>query len=97
MASNLEKIGFKSIVSKYDLFFIDIWGVIHNGISLFESAVEVLNQLENLNKKYVLLTNAPRPNINVIKFLENMKYDQDELEKLYLEEKNMEKLETKLL
>ncbi len=72
MASNLEKIGFKSIVSKYDLFFIDIWGVIHNGISLFESAVEVLNQLENLNKKYVLLTNAPRPNINVIKFLENM-------------------------
>ena len=45
MSKNLEETGLKSIVSQYDLFFIDIWGVIHNGIRLHENAVTVLEEL----------------------------------------------------
>ena len=59
MSKNLEQIGLKSIVSQYDLFFIDIWGVIHNGIKLHENAVKVLEELSKNNKKFILLTNAP--------------------------------------
>ena len=45
MSKNLEATGLKSIASQYDLFFIDIWGVIHNGIRLHENAVTVLEEL----------------------------------------------------
>ena len=46
MSKNLEEMGLKSIVSQYDLFFIDIWGVIHNGLEIFEDSIEVLENLE---------------------------------------------------
>ena len=44
MSKNLEETGLKSIASQYDLFFIDIWGVVHNGIKLHENAVKVLEE-----------------------------------------------------
>ena len=69
MTVNLDKTGLKSIIEDIDLLFIDIWGVLHNGIQLYEESVKVLDQLDRLKKEYILLTNAPRPNINVIKFL----------------------------
>ena len=72
MSKNLEESGLKSIVSKYDLFFIDIWGVVHNGIKLYENAVKVLEELSNNKKKFILLTNAPRPNLTVVNFLKKM-------------------------
>ena len=72
MSKNLEESGIKSIVSEYDLFFIDIWGVVHNGIKLYEKAVKVLEELSKNNKKFILLTNAPRPNHTVINTLTEM-------------------------
>ncbi len=83
MTINLDKIGLKSIIQDFDLLFIDIWGVIHNGISLFSSSVEVLNELDKLNIEYVLLTNAPRPNNTVIKFLLKMGLDKNKCDKVY--------------
>ena len=69
MTKNLDKKGFRSISNDYELFFIDIWGVLHNGVSLHQDAVRVLDNLKKQDKNYVLLTNAPRPNKTVIKFL----------------------------
>ena len=40
--------GLKDVCENYDTFFIDIWGVIHNGIQLYPKSIEVL---ENLMKK----------------------------------------------
>ena len=53
MSKNLEETGLKSIASQYDLFFIDIWGVIHNGIKLYENAVQVLEKLSKINKEFI--------------------------------------------
>mgnify|MGYP001162120375 FL=1 len=83
MAQDINKLGFKSIVENYDLFFIDIWGVIHNGINLHKDAVEVLKNLFELNKEFILLTNAPRPNRNVIDFLLRMGLDKKYTSKVY--------------
>ena len=77
MTKNLDVTGLKSIANSYDLFFIDIWGVVHNGINLNKPSIEVLENLSNLNKEFVLLTNAPRPNITVINFLEKMGLDKN--------------------
>ena len=65
--------GLSQVQSKYDTFFIDLWGVIHNGIELFPKAIEVLENLNKLNKRFVLISNAPRPSKSVKKFLINLK------------------------
>ena len=67
--------GLKEIYDKYDAFFIDLWGVIHNGIELYSGAIEVLENLYKLNKRFVLMSNAPRPSKNVEQFLLNLKMD----------------------
>ena len=72
MTKSLDKFGLKSIADKYDLFFIDIWGVLHNGIKLNDSSIQTLEYLSKLNKEFVLLTNAPRPNLTVVNFLKKM-------------------------
>ena len=83
MTLNLDKKGVKSIIKEFDLFFIDIWGVIHNGISLYDESVNVLSEIENLNKEYVLLTNAPRPNKTVINFLKKLGLEESKCEKVF--------------
>ena len=83
MPKNLDNSGLKSIVDKYDLFFIDIWGVIHNGVSLFKKSIKCLDELDDLGKKYILLTNAPRPNTTVINFLKNMGLENNKCEKVF--------------
>ena len=65
MTKNLDKEGLRSIVNNYDVFYIDIWGVVHNGLRLHDKAIEVLLMLTEIEKKFVLLTNAPRPIKNV--------------------------------
>ena len=72
MTKNLDNLGLKAIADSYELFYIDLWGVVHNGINLHDEAINVLKQISKKNKDYVLLTNAPRPNSTVKKFLEKM-------------------------
>jgi len=72
MTKNLDSEGLKSIAENYDLFYIDLWGVMHNGIELHKGAILVLQELSKMNKDFVLLTNAPRPNKTVKIFLEKM-------------------------
>jgi len=72
MTKNLDNAGLQSIAENYDLFYIDLWGVVHNGINLNEQAILVLRELSKMNKSFVLLTNAPRPNETVKAFLEKM-------------------------
>jgi len=75
MTKNLDLNGLHSIADNYDLFYIDLWGVIHNGINLHEQAVIVLKKLLKNKKMFVLLTNAPRPNKTVRNFLQKMGMD----------------------
>ena len=77
MTKNLDNEGLSSIVDNYQLFYIDLWGVIHNGISLHNEAIKALNEITKKNKEYVLLTNAPRPNNAVKVFLEKMGMDEE--------------------
>ena len=83
MTSNLDEKGLRSIIDEYDLFFIDVWGVLHNGINLFQNSVEVLERLEENKKNYVLLTNAPRPNQTVFEFLKKMGLDKKKAQHVY--------------
>ena len=74
MGTKLIK-GLSQIQSKYYAFLIDLWGVVHNGIQLYPSAIDVLKNLNKLNKRFVLISNAPRPSKSVEKYLINLKMD----------------------
>ena len=67
--------GLSEIYHKYDTFYVDLWGVVHNGIHLNSGAIDVLHNLYKLNKKFILMSNAPRPAENVKNFLLKMKMD----------------------
>ena len=75
--------GISQIYSKYDAFLIDLWGVIHNGVKLYPGAIDVLKNLNKLNKKFVLISNAPRPSNNVKKYLLNLKMDKVFLKNIF--------------
>ena len=72
MSENLDNKGLRSIADSYDIFYIDLWGVIHNGINLHKDAIDALGEITKAKKEYVLLTNAPRPKKSVQLFLEKM-------------------------
>ena len=45
---------------KYRLILCDIWGVVHDGVSLYPGAAERLRQWREQGRFVVLITNAPR-------------------------------------
>ena len=83
MSKDLDNKGLKSIGENYDIFYIDLWGVIHNGINLHKNAIKALEKLTKSKKSYVLLTNAPRPNKTVKSFLEKMGMNKEIRENVY--------------
>ena len=72
MTKNLDNEGLSSIADNYQLFYVDLWGVVHNGVSLHHEAIKALKEMNKKGKDYILLTNAPRPNLAVKSFLEEM-------------------------
>ena len=60
---------FGEIISRYDAFFIDIWGVVHDGKTPYPRVVDTLNHLI-ATKKVIFLSNAPNPASAVLKMLQ---------------------------
>tara|TARA_B100000700_G_scaffold302219_1_gene372332 strand:+ start:1140 stop:1958 length:819 start_codon:yes stop_codon:yes gene_type:complete len=75
--------GLRDIQDRYQSFFIDLWGVIHNGIELYPEAIEVLENLEKIKKRYILMSNAPRPSRSVQKYLLNLNMDEIYTKKVF--------------
>ena len=64
------------IYNSYDTFIIDLWGVMHNGISINIEAIKTVDSLLNKSKKIVFLSNAPRPSLKVKDFLRKLKFEE---------------------
>lgn len=52
---------FENIYNNYDLFLIDVWGVVHDGYTPYPGTVKMLNKLLE-EKNLFFVSNAPRPN-----------------------------------
>lgn len=51
---------FAPLAARYDGFIIDLWGVLHDGVTPLPGAVDCLTRLSEAGKRIVLLSNAPR-------------------------------------
>ena len=52
--------GMSALAGGYDGFILDLWGVIHDGVTPYPGAAACLAALRGDGKRIVLLTNAPR-------------------------------------
>jgi len=52
--------GLDALDPKYRLILCDVWGVVHDGVSLYPRAAERLRQWRDEGRFVVLITNAPR-------------------------------------
>ncbi len=69
--------GLQEIVDNYDLIVCDLWGVIHNGITPYVSAVTAIRAARNKGLQTVFLSNAPRPRTHVRQHLLEMGVPED--------------------
>ena len=49
--------GLNKIYSKFDIFFVDLWGVVHNGIECYSDALKALKNTKK-SKKIILISNC---------------------------------------
>lgn len=52
---------FGPIAENYDVALCDVWGVLHNGLTAHEGAVDALRRFRARGGTVVLVSNAPRP------------------------------------
>ena len=60
------------IANKYDIFFVDLWGVIHDGIEAYPGVNEALLSLQKAGKTVIFLSNAPRRAFRAVEGLRNV-------------------------
>ncbi|MGD9739698.1 MAG: TIGR01459 family HAD-type hydrolase, partial [Bauldia sp.] len=53
--------GLSAVAARYNALLCDVWGVIHNGVGHFPSAVAALVRFRAAGGIVILITNAPRP------------------------------------
>jgi HAD superfamily hydrolase (TIGR01459 family) len=71
MASSLPAFTerFAPLASGYDVVLCDVWGVVHNSIVSFPEACEALQRYRAGGGTVIMITNAPRPHDEVVRFI----------------------------
>lgn len=64
--------GLSDLAGRYDAVLSDVWGVVHNGVAAFPSAVDALTQFRRAGGKAVFITNAPRPSGPIVDLLDEL-------------------------
>ena len=65
------------VSDRYDAVLCDLWGCLHNGRNAFPDAVRALQDFRTKGGTVVLLTNAPRPRVNVAEQLDKLDAPRD--------------------
>lgn len=71
----LERAG--DVLTRYDVLFCDVWGVVHNGCSAFPAACDALHRFRANGGTVILVSNAPTPKQNVARMLDACKVPRD--------------------
>jgi len=67
----------KSLSLTYPVWFCDIWGVLHDGLSPYPSTVDVLQRHRRSGGTVVLVSNSPRSTLGVSKQLDDIGVPRD--------------------
>lgn len=53
-----------SLADQYDTFFVDVYGVLYNGLSLYNNTLETMEELKRLGKKIIILSNSTQVSVD---------------------------------
>jgi len=53
--------GLREVEDSFNVLFCDVWGVLHNGITVFPEAARALSRFRERCGPVILVTNSPRP------------------------------------
>jgi HAD superfamily hydrolase (TIGR01459 family) len=66
-----------ALAQPFDVWFLDIWGVLHNGIRPYPGAVTAAQAFRAAGGRVVLVSNSPRPRAGVGRQLDQIGVPQD--------------------
>jgi HAD superfamily hydrolase (TIGR01459 family) len=69
--------GIIEIFDKYDIFILDQWGVMHDGVYGYSHAIKAIDLLIQENKKLMIISNSSKRKINTIDRLNNLGFDKN--------------------
>jgi HAD superfamily hydrolase (TIGR01459 family) len=52
--------GLARIVGGFDLFILDLWGCLHDGVRVYDAALDCVKRLRKSDRRIVIMSNAPR-------------------------------------
>lgn len=64
--------GISAFVDQYDAVVIDLWGVIHDGVTLYPGVADCLQRLADRAIPYAMLSNAPRRASAIARSMDHM-------------------------
>jgi HAD superfamily hydrolase (TIGR01459 family) len=62
---------------KYRVILCDVWGVVHDGVNLYQGAAERLRHWRREGRRVILITNAPRTVVSVERQLQRIGLSRD--------------------
>ena len=62
-------------MDEYDLFLLDMWGVMHNGSRPYDGVLECIKELKKNGKEMVILSNSSKRTDSSIKNLKKLGFD----------------------
>ena len=70
------------IADDYDVYLLDMWGVMHDGIVAYDGVLQVVQELKKRNKEMIILSNSSKRQDNSIKMLKKLGFDHTDFSKI---------------
>jgi HAD superfamily hydrolase (TIGR01459 family) len=74
--------GVRDLIEDYDVFLIDMWGVMHDGSKPYEGVLDVIQKLKKAGKKMKILSNSSKRTDNSIRMLKKLGFDPDDFDQI---------------
>ena len=69
-------------MEEFDVFIVDIWGVLHDGTRPYEGVLDSIQQLKAAGKQVIALSNSSRRRDSAAVTLRNFGFDPDDFDKI---------------
>jgi ribonucleotide monophosphatase NagD (HAD superfamily) len=63
------------IVDDYDVFLLDMWGVMHDGNQAYDGVLDVVKRLQDNKKELIIVSNSSKRRENSVKMLTKLGFD----------------------
>jgi phosphoglycolate phosphatase-like HAD superfamily hydrolase len=67
--------GIEQVAKDYDIFLLDMWGVMHDGSRPYEGVIDTVKKLKEAGKEMIILSNSSKRQEKSLKMLAKLGFD----------------------